>query len=94
MQDNQFGEDLSETERTTWLSFKRICNEFLGNHKAVKYYDVVKDLLPSYTAMGCRMKLKIHFLESHLNLFPENLAEVSEERRERFHHDIMTIQKR
>ena len=25
MQDKQFDEDLNETERNTWLSFKRIC---------------------------------------------------------------------
>ena len=34
MQDKQFDEDLNETERNAWLSFKRICKDFLGNHKA------------------------------------------------------------
>jgi len=33
MQDKQFGEDLNETERNAWLSFKRICKNFSGNHK-------------------------------------------------------------
>ena len=33
MQDKQFDEDLNETERNAWLSFKRICKDFLGNHK-------------------------------------------------------------
>jgi len=28
MQDKQFEEDLSETERNAWLSFKRICKDF------------------------------------------------------------------
>ena len=73
MQDKQFDEDLNETERNAWLSFKRICKDFLGNHKAVNYQDVVQDLLTSYKAMGCNMSLKIHFLDSHLNFFPENL---------------------
>jgi len=27
MQDKQFNEDLNETERNAWLSFKRICKE-------------------------------------------------------------------
>ena len=31
--DKQFDEDLNETERNAWLSFKRICKDFLGNHK-------------------------------------------------------------
>jgi hypothetical protein len=29
------------------LSFKRICNDILGNQKAVNYQDVVQDLLTS-----------------------------------------------
>ena len=42
MQDEQFDEDLNETERNAWLSFKRICKDFLGNHKAAYYQDVVR----------------------------------------------------
>jgi len=40
------------------------------------------------------MSLKIHFLESHLDFFPENLGEVSDEHGERFNQDIMAIEKR
>ena len=94
MQDKQFDEDLNKTERSAWLSFKRICKDFLGNHKAANYQDVVQDLLTSYKAMGCNMSLKIHFLESHLDFFPENLGEVSDEHGERFHQDIMAVKKR
>ena len=93
MQDKQFDEDLNETERNAWLSFKRICKEFLGNHKAANHQDVVQDLLTSYKAMGCNMSLKIHFLESHLEFFPENLGEVSDEHGERFHQGIVTMEK-
>ena len=66
MQNKQFDEDLNETERNAWLPFKSICKDFLGNHKAANYQDVVQDVLTSYKAMGCNMSLKIHFLESHL----------------------------
>ena len=91
MQDKQFDEDLNETERNAWLSFKRICKDFLGNHKAANYQDVVQDLLTSYKAMGCNTGLKIRFLESHLDFFLENLGQVSDEHGERFHQDIMTM---
>ena len=94
MQDKQFDEDLNETERNAWLSFKRICKDFLGNHKAANYHDDVQDLLTSYKSMGCNMSLKIHFLESHWDFFPENLGEISDEHGERFHQDIMTMEKR
>ena len=40
------------------------------------------------------MSLKIHFLESYLNFFPEKLSKVSDEHSERFHQDIMTMEKR
>jgi len=40
--------------------------------------------------MGCNMSLKILFLESRMDFFPENLSEVSD----RFHQDIMTMEKR
>ena len=61
-QDKQFDEDLNVTERNAWLSFKRICKDFLRNHLEANYQDVVQDLLTSYKAMGCNMSLKIHFL--------------------------------
>jgi len=61
IQDKQFNEDLNETERNAWLSFKRICKDFLGNHKAANYQDVVQNLLTPYKSMGCNMSLKMHF---------------------------------
>jgi len=66
----------------------------LGNHKAVNYQDVVQDLSTSYKAMGCNMSLKINFLESHLDFFQDNLSEVSDEHGERFHQDILAMEKR
>ena len=93
MQDRQFNEDLNETEINAWLLFKRISKDFLGIHKAANYQDVVQDLLTTYQAMGCNLSLKIHFLESHLNFFPDNLGEVSDEHGERFHQDIMAMEK-
>ena len=96
MQDKQFDEDLNDAERNARLSIKRICKDFLGNYKAVNYQDVVQDLSTSYKAMGCNMSLKIHFLETHLDLdfSPENPGEVSDEHSERFHQDITDMEKR
>ena len=39
------------------------------------------------------MSLKIHFLESHLDFFPENLGKVSDKHGERFHQDILAMEK-
>jgi hypothetical protein len=62
-------------------------------HKAAKYHDVVQDLLTSYKAMGHNMSLKIHLLESHLDLYPEKLGRVSDKHCERFHEGIVAMEK-
>ena len=90
MQDKLFDEDLNETERNAWMSFK----DFLGSHKTAKYQDVVEDLLTSYKSMGYNMCLKIHFLASHLDFFPEYLSEVSDEHGESFHQEILAMEDR
>ncbi|UYV67906.1 hypothetical protein LAZ67_5002464 [Cordylochernes scorpioides] len=48
----------------------------------------------SLNALGCNMSLKIHFLHSHLDFFPDNLGAVSDEHGERFHQDISSMEKR
>jgi len=40
------------------------------------------------------MTVKVHFLHSHVNYFPENLEAIIEEQGESCHHDIKTIEKR
>ena len=51
-------------------------------------------MLTSCKAMGCNVSLKIQFLESHLDFFPENLGEVSDEHGERLHKDILVMEER
>ncbi|KAJ4430743.1 hypothetical protein ANN_19334 [Periplaneta americana] len=48
----------------------------------------------SYKVLGFRMSLKVHFLHSHLEFFPENLGEVSDEQGERFHQDTKSMEQR
>jgi hypothetical protein len=40
------------------------------------------------------MSLKVHFIDSHLDFFPENLSTVSDEHRELLLQDISTIERR
>lgn len=40
------------------------------------------------------MNLKLHFLHSHVETFPENLGDFSEEQGERFHQDLQKMEKR
>jgi hypothetical protein len=39
------------------------------------------------------MSLKIHFLDPHLDFFPDNLGAVNDEHGERFNQDISALEK-
>lgn len=92
--DSAFRNSLGDTERRAWDAFANLSKNFLGNRKAENYKDLVDELLSSYKALGCNMSLKIHFLHSHLDFFPENMGAVSDEHGERFHQDILKMEKR
>ncbi|UYV84165.1 hypothetical protein LAZ67_X001390 [Cordylochernes scorpioides] len=93
-QDGNFQNSLNEVEAAAWNSFRNVCKNFLGSVKVENYRDIVNDLLLSYKALGCNMSLKIHFLHSHLDFFPDNLGAVSDEHGERFHQAISSLEKR
>ena len=40
------------------------------------------------------MNLKLHFMDSHVEYFPENLGDYSEEQVKRFHQDIKVMEQR
>ncbi|UYV64369.1 hypothetical protein LAZ67_3000426 [Cordylochernes scorpioides] len=94
LQDGNFQNSLNEVEAAAWNSFRNVCKNFLGSVKVENYRDIVNDLLLSYKALGCNMSLKIHFLHSHLDFFPDNLGAVSDEHGEMFHQDISSMEKR
>jgi hypothetical protein len=93
MSDRNLDEVLEGTEKSVWEAFRLVVNNFLGNHKAPNYRQLVEQMLETYRMMGCSMWVKIHFLHSHLDVFPTNFGGVSNEHGERFHQDISTIEK-
>ncbi|GBM31256.1 hypothetical protein AVEN_223453-1 [Araneus ventricosus] len=81
-------------ERKAWESFKLVIISFLGNKKDPNYKSIVEEMIKNFKILGCIMSLKVHFLDSHQDYFPENLGEVSEEQSERFHQDIKEMKRR
>ena len=77
-----------------WPAFKSFYVNCLGNYRADNYRDLVEDLLRAYKTLGCNIFLKIHFLYSHMNLFSPNLGEDSDEHGERFHQDLLEMERR
>ncbi|GBM21429.1 hypothetical protein AVEN_161046-1 [Araneus ventricosus] len=75
-------------------SFKDVVHRFLGNTKDPLYKTIVERMLTAYEAQGCKMSLKVHFLHSQIDCFPENLGASSEEQGERFLQDVHDIERR
>lgn len=92
--DKSFSDKLNAVEKRAWLSFISLCENFLGNKRSDDYVEVVHEFLEAYAEMGCRMSIKIHFLKSHLNFFPNNLGQFSDEQGEKFHQELSQIEKR
>ena len=94
LRDENFIATMNVNERDAWLSFKNVVENFLGNHKSDNYKKLVSDLLKNYKKMECLMSYQVHFLHSHLDNFPENLRDYSEEQGERFQQDIKEMERR
>ena len=94
MNDPNFTASMTEKEFAAWISFTVVVKNFLGNNKANNYIQIVEDMLSKFQSLGAKMSIKIHYLFSHLDRFPENLGELSEEQGERFHQDIKVMEER
>lgn len=94
LRDESLEEMMNATEKEAWLAFKDVIAKFLGNRRDEDYRNIVSRLLEAFKKQGCNMSIKIHFLFSHLDQFPVNLGDVSDEQGERFHQDLRDIEER
>ena len=67
MKSDSFSEKISAVERRAWKSFVSVVEGFLGNRKADNFRNIVEELVDAYEKMGCRMSLKLHVLNSHID---------------------------
>lgn len=94
LKDENFIKSMNKKEKAAWISFKKVVENFLGNHKSDDYEQIVADMVENFGKLGCLINLKLHFLNSHLDYFPMNLGDYSEEQGERFHQDIKVMERR
>ena len=85
---------MNDEEKAAWLSFVDVTQNFLGNKKAQNYENLVSNMLSAFHHLGCKMSIKVHFVFSHLDKFPENVGSLSDEQGERFHQDLMKVEER
>jgi len=94
MKETDFENVMTPVEKNAWTSFKKVVKGFLGNKKESDYEKLVKDMLLNFKEVGCNMSVKLHYLHSHVDWFPENLGDESEEQGERFHQDAKKMERR
>ena len=85
MCDQAFVQAMNNKEKAARLSFVNVMKNFLENRKAGNYEDQVGNMLSEFHNLGCKMSIKVQFLFSHLDKFPDNLGAITDEQGERFH---------
>ena len=75
---DEFAKLLNRKQKKASNRFVAVFHGFLGNYKAENYVQLVQALIKNYTKMGCRMSLKVHILDAHLEKFKENMGAYSE----------------
>ena len=94
MNDKLFEENFNQLEKEAWNQFCLVVKNFLDNYKSSSNVSIIQDFLSSYKNLGAKMSLKIHFLHSHLDFSPPDMAETSDEQGERFHQELKEIKNR
>ena len=94
IKDEDFITNMNAMEKRAWTAFEAVISNFLGKRRSPNYEKQVKELLNSFQSLGARMSVKMHFLSSHLDYFPNNCGDFSEEQGERFHQDLHQMEDR
>jgi hypothetical protein len=92
--DSHFITSMNEIEACAWSSFVLVVKYFLRNKKADNYTQLVEDMLFHFSRLGCNMSVKVHYLHSNVDRFPEKLGDLSEEQGERFPQDMKAMEAR
>ncbi|QQP51420.1 Uncharacterized protein FKW44_012777, partial [Caligus rogercresseyi] len=92
IKDTEFQNSMNTLECAAWKSFVQVVNNFLGNTKAANHARLISTMIEAFQKLGCLMSIKMHFLFSHMEKFPENLGAMSDEQGERFHQDMRQIE--
>ena len=94
MQDENFQLSMNPLEADAWQGFVGVVQNLLGNRRAANFAEIVQSVLDAYQRVGPKMSIKVHFLHNHLDRFPENCGDVSDEQGEPFHQDIKEMEAR
>ena len=60
----------------------KLSKKFWGM-KSQNYKKIVQKLVKTFKTLGANISIKLHYLDSHLDYYPKNLSDVSDEQGER-----------
>ena len=92
--DPEFENSMNEVELEAWKVFVLVVKNFFGNNMARNYAELVNNILTAFRNLGCNMNVKMPYLFSHMDRFPENQGSMSDELGERFHQDLKKMETR
>ena len=90
----EFEKSMTKLELEARKALVLVVKNFLGNNKASNYEELITNMLCAFKSLGCKMSVKMHYLFSHIDRFPETLGAMSDEQGERFHQDIKEMETR
>lgn len=94
MQNTDFDELLSPIELDAWKSIKEVIYNVLGKNRSPTARIYVDTMLRAFEKLGVHMSTKIHFLNSHMDYFENQLSTESDEHGEQFHQTCAPIEER
>lgn len=71
---------MNAKERKARMEFTIVVKNFLGNNKTENFDELVETMFYNFRDHGCKTNIKVHYLYCHLDSFPENLGDGSEEK--------------
>ncbi|QQP52342.1 Uncharacterized protein FKW44_004467 [Caligus rogercresseyi] len=71
IKDTEFQNSMNTLECAAWKSFVQVVNNFLGNTKAANHARLISTMIEAFQKLGCLMSIKMHFLFSNMEKFPE-----------------------
>ena len=60
-------------------SLRNLSTKFLGKQKSVNYTEIIDKLFENYRKLGFTVSIKMHLLRSHLDRFPNNCSQLSDQ---------------
>ena len=85
---------MSAVKKRALTAFWEIISNFFEKYTSSAYKEQIKELLESFQCFEAQMSAKTHFLCSHLDYFPDNCRDYSEEKGAKSHHDFRQMEER